>query len=139
MTEAPGYDAEGSYSPDGQWIAFASNRRAYDGSMTAEEKVQFDLRQSLHGRYLPDESRWKRIQAADRRRRLRWRTVLFSGWKTAFAGDILRQLETAEIMTMNVDGGDPRQLTRLNALSWAPYYHPSGQVPDLWDEQAWLR
>ncbi|MFM7837176.1 MAG: peptidase M28, partial [Planctomycetaceae bacterium] len=28
---------------------------------------------------------------------------------------------------MNIDGSDQRQLTRLGAMSWAPYYHPSGQ------------
>ncbi|MCA9266473.1 MAG: PD40 domain-containing protein, partial [Planctomycetales bacterium] len=29
LTQSPGYDAEGSYSPDGKLIAFASNRSAY--------------------------------------------------------------------------------------------------------------
>ena len=28
---------------------------------------------------------------------------------------------------MNLDGSDPRQLTRLGAMSWAPFYHPSGE------------
>ena len=31
LTSAKGYDAEGSYSPDGKLIAFASNRHAYSG------------------------------------------------------------------------------------------------------------
>jgi hypothetical protein len=34
---------------------------------------------------------------------------------------------TAEIMTMKIDGSDQQQLTHLEAMSWAPYYHPSGQ------------
>ena len=29
LTNARGYDAEGSYSPDGQWIVFSSTRQAY--------------------------------------------------------------------------------------------------------------
>ena len=28
---------------------------------------------------------------------------------------------------MNIDGSDKRQITRLGAMSWAPFYHPSGQ------------
>jgi hypothetical protein len=28
---------------------------------------------------------------------------------------------------MNIDGFDQRQLTRLGAMSWAPFYHPSGE------------
>ena len=33
LTNVRGYDAEGSYSPDGKWIVFASNRRAYSHPM----------------------------------------------------------------------------------------------------------
>lgn len=32
LTEAEGYDAEGSFSPNGKWIAFCSNRHAYQSS-----------------------------------------------------------------------------------------------------------
>jgi hypothetical protein len=34
---------------------------------------------------------------------------------------------TAEIMTMDLETRQERQLTRMNAMSWAPYFHPSGQ------------
>ena len=33
----------------------------------------------------------------------------------------------AEVWTMNIDGSDQKQLTTLKAMSWAPYYHPSGE------------
>ena len=47
LTNAVGYDAEGSYSPDGTKIAFASNRRAYmDGELTDLEQQQFDFHQA---------------------------------------------------------------------------------------------
>ena len=36
LTDARGYDAEGSWSPDGKLIAFSSNRRAYEGELTAD-------------------------------------------------------------------------------------------------------
>src|SRR5947207_13101607 len=40
LTNARGYDAEGSYSPDGQWIVFTSMRDAYNRTLSAEEKKQ---------------------------------------------------------------------------------------------------
>src|SRR5258706_1395034 len=38
LTTARGYDAEGSYSPDGRWIVFSSMRSAYDHALTDSEK-----------------------------------------------------------------------------------------------------
>src|SRR6202040_2630181 len=38
LTTARGYDAEASYSPDGQWIVFSSMRSAYDHTLTDKEK-----------------------------------------------------------------------------------------------------
>jgi len=37
LTNARGYDAEASYSPDGAWIVFASNRAAYEESLDAAD------------------------------------------------------------------------------------------------------
>ena len=34
LTNAKGYDAEGGYSPDGQWIAFSSMRDAYNRTLS---------------------------------------------------------------------------------------------------------
>jgi Tol biopolymer transport system component len=42
LTDARGYDAEGSYSPDGSQIAFASNRQAYSRDLTQREKQMFE-------------------------------------------------------------------------------------------------
>src|SRR5689334_24579516 len=38
LTTARGYDAEGSYSPDGQWIVFSSMRDAYNRPLDEKEK-----------------------------------------------------------------------------------------------------
>ena len=43
LTNTKGYDAEGAYSPDGSMIVFASNRQAYDGSMSEEDQKYFKL------------------------------------------------------------------------------------------------
>ena len=47
LTRVKGYDAEGAYSPNGQWIVFASNRHAYKAKLTAKEKEQLKQDPSL--------------------------------------------------------------------------------------------
>ena len=46
---ARGYDAEGSYSPDGQWIVFTSMRDAYNRRLTEAEKKQLETDPSYFG------------------------------------------------------------------------------------------
>src|SRR3954464_12536900 len=43
LTTAKGYDAEGSYSPDGQWIVFSSMRDAYNRPLSAAEQKQLGV------------------------------------------------------------------------------------------------
>jgi hypothetical protein len=127
LTNAPGYDAEGSYSPDGQWIAFSSNRRIFNGGLSDEDSAKLKKDGDLAyfaDIYLMKADGTELKQLTDERgydggpffspdgKRICWRHFMST--------------DTAEIMTMNVDGTDKRQLTRINALSWAPYYHPSG-------------
>ena len=52
LTNARGYDAEASYSPDGQWIAFSSMRNAYNRTLSDAEKKQLDDRSELLRRHL---------------------------------------------------------------------------------------
>ena len=42
LTTAKGYDAEGSYSPDGQWIVFSSMRSAYDHALSDKEQKSLE-------------------------------------------------------------------------------------------------
>src|SRR5438309_8763052 len=42
LTSARGYDAEGSYSPDGQWLVFTSMRDAYNRTLSEAEKKQLE-------------------------------------------------------------------------------------------------
>lgn len=127
LSKAKGYDAEGSASPDGKWIVFASNRHAYrpglkksDAKKLAEDPSYFlDL-------YMMDTT-------GGNVRRLT-RSPGYDGgpffspdgksivWRR-FAADG----RTAEIFTMDVNGKNERQITQLGTMSWAPYFHPSGE------------
>ena len=51
LTNEIGYDAEGSYSPDGKLIAFASNRNGYAQPLSAEQKKNFETDPGLHDGY----------------------------------------------------------------------------------------
>lgn len=118
LTRSRGYDAEGSYSPDGRLVVFASNRHAYGRGAPQDPSAEMDI-------YLmaADGSGPRRLTEAPGYdggpffsadgSRICWRRFSLDG-------------STAEIFTMRTDGSDPRQLTRLGAMSWAPFFHPSG-------------
>jgi Tol biopolymer transport system component len=126
LTREIGYDAEGSYSPDGKWIAFASNRHAYSERLASEDEKIFKMDPSyLMSIYLmkADGSQAKRLTfdkgynggpffSADGKK-ITWRKFAPNG-------------QSAEIWTMNADGSEQKQITRMGAMSWAPFFHPSG-------------
>jgi Tol biopolymer transport system component len=127
LTDERGYDAEGSWSPDGKLIAFASNRQAYEGELSANDRRQFELDPAyMNDIYIMD---------ADGKKARRLTSVPGYDGGPFFSPDGKRICwrrfapngAIAEVWTMNVDGSDQRQLTRLGAMSWAPFYHPSGQ------------
>lgn len=127
LTKAKGYDAEASYSPDGKWVVFASNRQAYTGKISDEDKKMFTTDNSyLMDIYImkADGSGVKQLTthkgydggpffSADGKK-ITWRRFAADG-------------RSAEIYTMNVDGSEQKALTKLNSMSWAPYFHPSGK------------
>src|SRR6202163_4216117 len=49
LTTARGYDAEGSYSPDGKWIVFSSMRDAYNRTLDDREKKLLEENPSYFG------------------------------------------------------------------------------------------
>ena len=127
LTNAKGYDAEGSWSPDGKLIAFASNRSAYETELTAEQKELFERDPAW-----ANEIYIMNADGSDVRRLTNSPGYDGGPFFSPDGKDIcFRRFSengaTAEIMTMSIDGSNQKALTRLEVMSWAPYYHPSGQ------------
>ncbi len=126
LTTAKGYDAEGGYSPDGQWIAFASMRDAYNRTLSAAEQKQLALDPSYFAEVY--------IMKADGSGQKRLTTEQGYDGGTFFTKDgriVWRHFEEngliANIWTMKADGADKKQITDFGSMSWAPYEHPSGE------------
>jgi len=129
LTNKRGYDAEASYSPDGQWIAFSSTRDAYDRNLSAAERKQLETDPSYFGeiyimRADADGSGPKRLTNvpgydggpffSPDGKRIVWRRFDEAGL-------------LADVYTMNLDGSGQRRITDFTSMSWAPYIHPSGE------------
>ena len=126
LTTARGYDAEGSYSPDGQWIVFSSMRSAYDHALSDKEKKSLEENPSNFAEIY--------VMRADGSQQTRLTSVFGYDGGPFFTPDgkkiIWRRFDEqgliADVWTMNPDGSDQRQLTTFGSMSWAPYMHPSG-------------
>lgn len=127
LTNVRGYDAEGGYSPDGQWIVFSSTRAAYDHPLTEQEQKQLATDPAWFAEiYImkADGSEQKRLTNTPGYdggpfftpdgRKILWRRFDEQGL-------------IADVWTMNLDGSGARQITDFKAMSWAPYMHPSGE------------
>lgn len=128
LTDAPGYDAEAAYSPDGSQIVFTSIRNAFPlEKLSAEEKRRYETDPAYYAEIY--------IMNADGsdQRRLTQNPGYDGG--PFFSADgqriVWRRFDEkgviADVFTMKLDGSDVRQVTRFESMSWAPYPHPSGK------------
>jgi len=126
LTDAKGYDAEATVSPDGKKIIFTSER---DGdldlySMDVDGKNVKRLTTELGydgGAFFSPDSKM----------------IVYRGSHPTTAEDIKKYKDllaehlivptTFEVWTMNADGTNKRQVTKLNAASFAPFFTPDGK------------
>jgi len=127
LTTARGYDAEGSYSPDGQWIVFTSMRDAYNRALSEKERKKLAEDPSYFAEIY--------IMRADGSGQKRLTNVAGYDGGPFFTQDgkriVWRRFDEsgliADVWTMNPDGSDQKPITDFGAMSWAPYMHPSGK------------
>jgi Tol biopolymer transport system component len=123
LTETPGYDAEATLSPDGKTVVFTSVRDGdldiytmatdgtnvkrlthepgYDGGpFFSHDGKRIVYRRDVH----PDEASLARYQE--------------------LLAQHLYRPGALEIWVMDADGSHKRQVTKLGAASFAPYFHP---------------
>lgn len=109
LTDAPGYDAEGSYSADGKRLVFTSTRDG-DPDLYVMDADGSHVRQLTNapgydgGPFFSPDAKWI-IFRSDREKK-----------------DML------QLYAISADGKQEVRLTDdLNTVNWGPYFHPSGK------------
>jgi TolB protein len=109
LTDSPGYDAEGSFSPDGKQIVFTSSRDG-DPDLYVMDADGSNVRQLTDspgydgGPFFSPDGNWI-IFRSDREKK-----------------DLL------QLYALSADGKTEVQLTdNLDQVNWCPYFHPSGK------------
>jgi TolB protein len=126
LTEAPGYDAEATVSPDGRSIVFTSAREGdlelyvMNADGTAVTRLTHEPGYDGGAFFTPDGRRivYRRDAPRDGPALQRYRARLARG---------LYAPETLELWLMDRDGSGKRQVTGLGAASFAPYMHPDNR------------
>ncbi len=126
LTTEKGYDAEGSYSPDGKKIVFASNRSGYTEKLSEEEEKLFHQDPSyMMDLYIMDAD-GKNVERLTNTRGYDGGPFFSQDGKFITWRRFAPNGQSAEIYTMDLKTREEKQITRLNAMSWAPFFHPSG-------------
>ena len=109
LTDSPGYDAEGSYSPDGKQIVFTSSRDG-DPDLYVMDADGSNVRQLTNtpgydgGPFFSPDGKW-----------------------VIFRSDRDKE-HMLQLFIISVDGKQEVQLTKnLDQVNWCPFFHPSGK------------
>ena len=126
LTTNPGYDAEGTLSPDGKTIVFTSLR---DGdldiyTMNTDGSNVRRLTRTLGYDGGPFFSPGGKLIVY---RAYHPETAADSAEYLSLLAKQLVRLTRMEIWVMNADGSGQRQVTHLGGANFAPYFHPDGK------------
>jgi TolB protein len=126
LTHTPGYDAEATFSLDGKRIVFTSMRNgdldiySMDASGKHVKQLTHELGYDGGPFYSPD-GRWIVYRAYHPTSEKE-----IGEYRELLRQDLIRPT-TLELWIMRSDGSAKRQITHLNAASFAPSFFPGGQ------------
>ena len=124
LTDTPGYDAEAVLSPDGKYIVFTSSRSG-DLELWRMDIDGKNLKQLTSGLGYDGGAFFSHDSKTLVFRSSRPTTPeAIKEYKDLLAENLVAPTEM-EIYTMNIDGSDLKQITKLGKANWSPYFHPS--------------
>ncbi len=126
LTRTPGYDAEATVSPDGRRIVFTSTRDGdldiYSMKIDGSDVRRLTNEPGYDGGpfYSPDSRQivYRAHHPKDPKDLERYKMLL---------GEGLIEPKSLEIMLMNADGSNKREVTHNGKANFAPYFHPNGK------------
>jgi Tol biopolymer transport system component len=126
LTDADGYDAEGTVSPDGEKIVFTSTRdgdlEIYTMNIDGSDQTRLTHERGYDGgAFFSPDSQWIVYRASHPSD-----PEAIADYEVLMAGDLVRP-DDLEIWIMREDGSEKRQVTALGGANWAPFFHPSGE------------
>lgn len=126
LTDAPGYNAEATISPDGSKVIFTSTRDG-DLEIYVMDADGSNVKRLTHEEgydggafFSPDGSKivYRAHHPTDPEELADYRRLLSEG---------LIRPGQVELFIMDADGSNKRQITNNGAANFAPYFHPSGE------------
>jgi Tol biopolymer transport system component len=126
LTDTPGYDAEATVSPDGKTIVFTSVRdgdlEIYTMDVDGSKLKRLTHEPGYDGGpfFSPDGKRivYRRDVHPDEESLKQYQELL---------AENLYRPGSLEVWVMDADGQNKRQVTKLGASSFAPFFHPDGK------------
>ncbi|GAA4469873.1 hypothetical protein GCM10023093_30070 [Nemorincola caseinilytica] len=126
LTNTPGYDAEGTVSPDGKKIVFTSMRNGdidlYTMNIDGTDVKQITTTTGYDGGacFSPDSKMitWRASRPKTEEQVKEYKDLLAQG---------LVMPTNMEVFVANADGSNARQVTSLGKANWAPSFAPDGK------------